>query len=105
MYWGLDVGDGWFNILWELSEKIDRLLENHPKRGDFAVNQVKEKFGGLRYYVSCPEDKFEEIQKLISEAEERSFKTCDMCGGEGEIGGKGWITVKCRTCRDRKANP
>ena len=51
----------WFPILVELDRDIAKL---HP---EYAVHQVKEKFGGLRYYTDhdgCPE-----VDDLIRKAE------------------------------------
>ena len=49
MCWGFEVGDGWFDLINELSSKIEPL-------GAEAV-QVKEKFGGLRFYFVVHSDK------------------------------------------------
>jgi len=46
MAWGFSCGDGWFSILTELSEKIDAI----DKKNVVVADQVKEKFGGLRFY-------------------------------------------------------
>lgn len=43
---GHPVGDGWMPIVLEAHEKF---LALDP---DYEINQIKEKFGGLRYYVS-----------------------------------------------------
>jgi hypothetical protein len=48
MAWGFAHDDGWFDLVWRLCEAIEALGPDE----DFKVEQVKEKFGGLRFYVS-----------------------------------------------------
>src|SRR3989344_9473389 len=68
---GLQCGDGWFDLLYGLSKKIDEALKRRPseKTEEFAVIEVKEKFGELRCYVmhGTPE-----ISRLIQETRWRS---------------------------------
>jgi hypothetical protein len=95
MCWGFP-GDGWFDLIYRLSEdlvKIEPTLQ--------AV-QVKEKFGGLRFYIdSCPEDTWSAVQQRISEAEAESFRTCESCGAPGSVRGGGWVKTLCDKC-DKK---
>lgn len=46
MGWGFSCGDGWYTIIEDLSFKITQIDKN--KR--VVADQVKEKFGGLRFY-------------------------------------------------------
>lgn len=55
----------WYEILEGLSRSISHQLERNPIEG-FRVQQVKEKFGGLRFYVSASD---ETIDALIAHAE------------------------------------
>ena len=41
----------WMEVIDRLSSRIESYLELHPEI-DFRVDQVKEKFWGLRFYVS-----------------------------------------------------
>ena len=52
---GFQHGDGWFPLLWRLCESLEPVVAEAVKeRGKpFEVLQVKEKFGGLRFYVSA----------------------------------------------------
>ena len=43
MCWGLDVGDGWADIIEHLSEKLDKIRRTQEPA--LRVDQVKEKFG------------------------------------------------------------
>ena len=81
MCYGFACGDGWFNLIWSLSkklesiiEKIDCPIENQPK----AV-QVKEKFGSLRFYMINQTD---DMISLIKEAERKSKYICSRCGSD-----------------------
>jgi hypothetical protein len=78
--------------------EIERMgLKNfvlHPYTG-FAVSQVKEKFGTLRYY--CPING--RIDAFISLAECLSENTCEECGAAGKLGeSAGWYSTKCKKC-------
>lgn len=49
----------WLEIIDRLSARIESYLSMHPEI-DFRVDQVKEKFGGLRYYVNVMDPKIDE---------------------------------------------
>jgi len=61
----------------------------------FAVVQVKEKFGTLRFY--CPNT--DAIQKYIQLAERLSAVTCEDCGKPGRANNARWIRTQCEQCR------
>ena len=105
MCWGFP-GDGWFDIIWDLSSKLEpiiqKIVNNNPNlscdeyKGSYPkAFQVKEKFGGLRFYMTCGTD---EIYDLISKAEALSCKTCEVCGKPGEKRHSGWIHTHCDDC-------
>lgn len=83
-----DCGDGWFQLIWNLCEGLEKVVDD-----TFKVDQVKEKFGTLRFYVSYVND---EISSLIHNAEELSSKTCEICGKPGHLKVKGgWYRTVC----------
>lgn len=86
---GIDCKDGWYDIIQELCGDISKI----DKAGVTQASQVKEKFGGLRFYVTqCTP----EVHDLISEAEEKSYHTCEVCGKKGELRRDlGWIRTLC----------
>ena len=90
---GIETGDGWFKIIDQLSADIT-LLDEKNGTTTIAV-QVKEKYGGLRFYVQAGSDA---IFDLIDAAEEESLKTCEMCGEPGELRGVGWVSTMCDKC-------
>lgn len=80
------VGPGWGDILTRL---IDDLFE---LGWDGSVLQVKEKFGGLRFYVGHASDA---VYERIRNAENESLETCEQCGKPGSPRGDGWIKTSC----------
>jgi len=76
----LECGSGWFKLIDRLLYDIDKVGKETGKT--VTVSQIKEKFGGLRIYLS-KRDK--EIQDLIDVAEEISFHTCEQCGKYGKL--------------------
>ncbi len=81
MCWGFECGDGWFELIYNLSRDLTRYLEKHPTL-DFEVMQVKNKFGSFRYYVEGGD---ENTHKLIEDARERAKHVCELTGKEGRM--------------------
>ncbi len=105
MAWGFECGDGWFDLLDRLSAKIEARLNELLKSGTEVENlpvalQVKEKFGGLRFYTRYHDD---EIENLINEAEDESYRICMKCGSEGHPNEQGWVSTLCEQCRGDKS--
>ena len=102
MCWGFECGDGWYNILNSLcaniQSHIDWKQEQKEKynRGDgcpqVVVDQVKEKFGGLRFYYHGGDDT---VDGMVRMAESWAACTCETCGESGTIRGGGWIRTLC----------
>jgi len=89
--WGCECGDGWFDILDRLFEKLEKL--------DVALHQVKEKFGGLRVYFECPAENDDVAYKLIENAEVEAANTCEVCGKQGRIKIENyWYKCRCGDC-------
>jgi hypothetical protein len=94
---GLEVGDGWFDLLHKLCTDIQA---TNPGK-DFRAVQVKEKFGGLRFYVTSAT---KEVHDLIDKAEEKSYSTCEACGAAGVEfeSTHGWINTLCSKCMEAR---
>jgi len=114
MAFGLTCADGWFQLVWDLCENIEKELQKEKKeidikektkrllRGEhrFKVTQVKEKFGTLRFYVNGATDK---IYNMISEAENKSYTTCEVCGADAKpVKRGGWYATLCTDCAEKK---
>jgi len=73
-------------------------LEMEEERAKVPVaSQVKEKFGGLRFYVEGSSDKH---YNYISFAESMSYRTCEECGSPGRTYHQGWHRTLCETHAD-----
>jgi hypothetical protein len=97
MVWGFP-GDGWEPLIRRLSEKLESLIQKlHDATPDDPylprAMQVKEKYGGLRFYMTSETD---EMTKLICDAEQESYHTCEMCGSEGRLRKElPWMVTLC----------
>lgn len=106
-----ECGDGWFNILSSLLYRINKHEEHVRQNNAYRVRhgrdpikyksvkivQIKEKFGGLRFYFDGGD---EYICGAVALAEDMSYKTCEECGDPGTVAEKGWYRVRCQECRD-----
>ena len=61
-----------------------------------VASQVKEKFGGLRFYYSGGDDV---IDGMVQLAEALSYVTCEDCGGLGTRNNTGYIRTTCEAHR------
>lgn len=93
--YGIDVADGWYNLIYELFEKIEGLYKEHNKDiSEFKVIQIKEKYAELRIYVRT---EIREVHDLIDEYEGLSRTVCEECGDKGSIHNKnGYILTLCK---------
>ena len=67
-----------------------------------VASQVKEKFGGLRFYVESASNT---QHAVINWAESLSDHICEKCGSSKDIGQtQGWISTLCKECRDPNSN-
>jgi hypothetical protein len=75
-------------------ELIDRFPIAIPETiPQVTLDQVKEKFGTLRFYYSGGD---EYIAGLVSMAESMSGVTCEECGKPGTRTSGGWIKTACK---------
>ena len=91
MRFGFAHQDGWFALIYELSEKLSKM---DPK---LEAIQVKEKFGGLRFYTGKTS---KEVLDLICEYENKSYKICERCGTTEDVKLRGgnWLHTFCDKC-------
>lgn len=91
------VGEGWLNICGRTFERIVGIYRKHEiPLGQFAVIQIKEKFGGLRIYTGgIPEEAYHEVEDAIVDAEAESYETCEACGSPGRIRYGNWWRTLC----------
>lgn len=87
----LSIEDGWLQLVYDL---IQDVVAVDP---GVRVTQVKEKFGTLAFYA-FPAGDWEAARELIAAAEAKSMQTCEVCGGEGQLGNRGggdWWRTLC----------
>ena len=120
LYDGMDLGDevgpGWWPLLLQAFAEIKATVDPHPGYR-FTVRQIKEKFGGLRFYYHLHKDgedeeeirfgdaeeeneevrmrMHERISAIIDAAEAKAYATCEVCGEPGEARDTGWVKTLC----------
>ena len=118
MCWGIACGDGWYELIDQLCGEIQNRVDNVNRNMNYKIKnspktivptvvekltceatQVKEKWGGLRFYVQGSDDY---IDGLISMAESISYKICSSCGGKSSPKKeRSWIYTLCTDCQDK----
>ena len=105
MYWGLSVGDGWYDLIDTLCENIQSYIDNNSSETrvipQIVADQVKEKFGTLRFYTSGG-DRL--IDGMIWFAESMSSRICESCGKPGKLRNSGWLVTLCDEHQTEKEN-
>lgn len=120
---GCEVDDGWFEVIRGLCRDI---TEAYGKAGlpvDIVVDQVKEKFGMLRFYYhpdgygpgihafdSLSDGQsirimpgvsilHKEIAEIVHKWENESGNVCEECGAAGELRKDlNWVLTLCNSC-------
>ena len=81
------VGVGWHPLVRTL------IVDLFAAGWDGQLTQIKEKFGGLRFYIGSGS---EEVHALTRKAEDDSFRICEQCGDAGECRyDLGWYKTLC----------
>ena len=98
-YGGFAVGEGWWPIVESLCSNIQHYLDwinknhdAHPVVEQVIVGQIKEKFGGLRFYYDGGDDR---VYGMVRMAESWAAHTCETCGAPGKSRDGGWIKTLC----------
>jgi hypothetical protein len=109
-YGGFAVGEGWWPVIEALCGQIDSytkwrnntreaLLKINPPNLEIpdavpqvVVAQIKEKFGGLRFYYDGGD---QHISGMVRMAEAWADRSCETCGAPGTKREGGWIRTLC----------
>jgi hypothetical protein len=109
-YGGVAVGQGWWPIIESLCANIqshidwrnrqrEQLLADNPYNHKIpdhieqvVVAQIKEKFGGLRFYYDGGD---EQIFGMVRMAEAWADCSCEECGKPGKKHSGGWVRTLC----------
>jgi len=120
---GLDVSDGWYEVIRGLCRDITTAYEKAGLPVDIVIDEVKEKFGTLRFYYHLGEhnpvinavdsiddgssigampgvsDLQKEIEEIVDKWEEESGNVCEKCGSAGELRDDlSWVLTLCDSC-------
>lgn len=98
MCWGFECDDGWYWLIDNLCENIQLYIDNneHLNIDQVVATQVKEKFGGLRFYYTGGDKK---IDGMVNQVENMSYNICEKCGSFDDVTQtKGWIKSLCKNC-------
>ena len=101
-----ECGDGWYDIIDRLCSVIQneannagyKLSEEEKEIIQPLASQVKEKFGGLRFYISGGTER---MHGAIHMAEAMSFKLCEDCGAPGYKRPGGLGSTLCDSCQKK----
>lgn len=91
---------GWYPLILDLDNKIGSIEPG------YRVDQIKEKFGGLRFYydqMSINDENRERVDKLVDAAETKAFTTCEVCGVSDSsvtTSGPYWMKTLCADHRE-----
>ena len=105
MCWGIECRDGWYVLIDSLCKLLqfntDHNSHNDQYKNQIEAVQVKEKFGGLRFYTVTST---EAQQGAIDMAEYMSFNICEQCGTTKDVSQTkgGWIETLCEECKNKK---
>ena len=98
---GVECGDGWFMLLQQLLKSIESHLNPEytwprKERIPLQIDQIKEKFGGLRFYYHGGDT---EVSGMVRLAERLSYEICEECGSTNNVTQtNGWIVTLCENC-------
>lgn len=104
MCFGMECGDGWYEVLDELCSDISKVTDT------VRATQVKEKYGRLEFYYrgeageagNMTGKEWRMVSWLVDRANVKSVYTCEECGEPGYLRCSGhWFYTACDECSDR----
>ncbi len=101
MVWpDIECNDGWYWLIDNLCKTIQDYIDQNKKVSQITIGQVKEKFGGLRFYTNGYND--DRIPGMIWFAESLSYSICETCGQPGKLRTGHWYATRCDECQKKK---
>jgi len=97
--YGIECDSGWYDLIYNCTKQISDYCYKNTIDNIYVL-QIKEKLGGLRYYLSCSN---ELIEQIIYNTENLSITTCELCGNKGKICKLNGFLLKC-LCKKCKNN-
>lgn len=81
----IDCGQGWHGIIHDIDKELSSI---DP---DYTIQQIKEKFGGLRYYFNTKTEHWRAMNDVVARYEQAAWSTCEISGEPGVLMVKqGW---------------
>jgi len=106
VYCGFNLPRGWNTVVWKLCDRLESLGCEEPDV--FQVAQVKEKFGGLRFYYGFDKEVDNETRAsartYVEFSESMSFYVCQTCGTTIDVcftSDNAWYNTRCTPCRSQ----
>lgn len=106
---GIECGEGWKSLYQPIIDYITKYNEEHNPESCIYIDQIKEKFAGLRIYCSyynVSKECCDKLEHMIHEAEKESYNICERCGTREQVGlvkGVGWYYTFCFDCLQKIA--
>lgn len=95
---GFDELPGWYELIDNLCNCIQSYVDNN-KTTQVTVEQIKEKFGTLRFYASGGDQL---VHGMIWFAESLSENICEKCGKRGKLRmDLHWYKTLCDKCYNK----
>ena len=120
-WFDLDIPEGWADVIYSYMPKLDFILRKYDLVDKIIIEQVKEKFGGLRmYFMISPhfnydigdyeeeltdeQDKaIDKFQDIVWEMEAATEKVCCDCGTTEDVQCYGgWVHFACPECEAKR---
>jgi hypothetical protein len=100
---GCECSNGWYDVLHGLCTEITSAYSERGIDVDVIPEQIKEKFGTLRFYFSCGMEMYETVNDIVSKWETISGKTCELCGDSGSLRtDRSWWSTLCDECNKKR---
>lgn len=95
-----ECDNGWYDYIREGVQQLEEINEKLPQNSYIFADQIKEKFGLLRFYISHNINDSTLSNKAFDIADEienkvRKAKPCETCGRPGKLCGRSWIKCFC----------
>lgn len=97
-----ECGSGWYDLIYNLCLEIEESYINTGNKDELLllrVDQVKEKFGELRFYTG---NEIYAVSDIVSKYEDLSHNVCELCGKAGTMRNDGWMVVLCDECIEKR---
>lgn len=118
---GCECHNGWYDVIYKLCAEITEVYKKHNQPVDIVIEQVKEKYGTLRFYYhhekkdkginaadfsgestqfsSKDSELYREISDIVDKWEKKSGEICEECGEPGVLRDDlSWILTLCDDC-------